>query len=246
MFPGRIISRFGDIAWPPRSPDLTAADYFLRGYLKSRVYRNKPRTIIQLKQNIRNEINAINLFCWGELCRTSIADCRNVFVGVEITYEIKATKRVVMTLLKPYLKKQASAPSPGHWLHERFSANARALRRSSAGSDPVFAFNELRKNPEKKLNHVTCPSQDLNPDTLVSRSGMLTVPTRLRYISELNSTQLTLASYWKKLLVELMERGQGKQEYPEKPASTPYLSATNSTCVGRDLNLDVQRRNPFN
>ncbi|KAJ4441338.1 hypothetical protein ANN_11193 [Periplaneta americana] len=29
MFPGRIISRFGDIAWPPRSPDLTAADYFL-------------------------------------------------------------------------------------------------------------------------------------------------------------------------------------------------------------------------
>ncbi|KAJ4451578.1 hypothetical protein ANN_03047 [Periplaneta americana] len=50
---------FGDIAWPLGSPDLTAADYFLWGYLKSRVYRNKPRTIIQLEQNIRNEISAI-------------------------------------------------------------------------------------------------------------------------------------------------------------------------------------------
>ncbi|KAJ4430351.1 hypothetical protein ANN_22567 [Periplaneta americana] len=51
MKQGRIISRFGDIAWLPRSPDLTAVDYFLWGYLKSRVYHNKPRIIIQLKQN---------------------------------------------------------------------------------------------------------------------------------------------------------------------------------------------------
>ena len=29
MFPQHIISRFGDIPWPPRSPDLTAPDFFL-------------------------------------------------------------------------------------------------------------------------------------------------------------------------------------------------------------------------
>ena len=39
-FPGRLISRFGDIPWPPRSPDLTSCDFFLWGYLKSKVYIN--------------------------------------------------------------------------------------------------------------------------------------------------------------------------------------------------------------
>lgn len=60
MFPGRLISRFGDINWPPRSPDLTVPDYFLWGYLKSRVYQNKPRTIPELKENITTEVRAIN------------------------------------------------------------------------------------------------------------------------------------------------------------------------------------------
>ena len=27
-FPGRLISRFGDLHWPTRSPDLTAPDFF--------------------------------------------------------------------------------------------------------------------------------------------------------------------------------------------------------------------------
>ena len=30
-FPGRLLSRFGDIQWPSNSPDLTAADFFLWG-----------------------------------------------------------------------------------------------------------------------------------------------------------------------------------------------------------------------
>ena len=29
LFPQRVISRFGDVPWPPRSPDLTAPDFFL-------------------------------------------------------------------------------------------------------------------------------------------------------------------------------------------------------------------------
>lgn len=56
IFPGKLISRFGDILWPSRSPDLTAPDYFLWGYLKERVYSTNPRTLNDLKQNIADEI----------------------------------------------------------------------------------------------------------------------------------------------------------------------------------------------
>jgi len=41
-FPGRVISRFGYQNWPPRSCDLTPLDFFLWGFLKSKVYVNKP------------------------------------------------------------------------------------------------------------------------------------------------------------------------------------------------------------
>ncbi|KOC69125.1 hypothetical protein WH47_07576, partial [Habropoda laboriosa] len=44
---------------PPRSPDLTAPDFFLGGYLKERVYVNKPRTVEELKENIRAEIRRL-------------------------------------------------------------------------------------------------------------------------------------------------------------------------------------------
>ena len=59
IFDERIISRNSEFNWPARSPDLTAPDYFLWGYLKERVYVNKPQTIEQLKHNIEAEIRAI-------------------------------------------------------------------------------------------------------------------------------------------------------------------------------------------
>lgn len=60
MFPQKLISRRGDISWPPRSPDLTPADFFLWGYLKSRVYSNNPTNLQQLKLNIRQEMESIS------------------------------------------------------------------------------------------------------------------------------------------------------------------------------------------
>jgi len=41
MFPGRFVSRFGDMRWSPRSPDFTVCDIFLWGYHRSRVYETK-------------------------------------------------------------------------------------------------------------------------------------------------------------------------------------------------------------
>jgi len=59
MFPQHVISRFGDVSWPPRSPDLLICNFFLWGYLKSRVYTNRSRTIEELKLSIRQETAAL-------------------------------------------------------------------------------------------------------------------------------------------------------------------------------------------
>ena len=44
----------------PYSPDLNALDFFLLGYLKSRVYRSPyPKTVEELKKSIRRECGKI-------------------------------------------------------------------------------------------------------------------------------------------------------------------------------------------
>ena len=55
----RLISRYGDIHWPAQSPDLSSCDYFLWGYLKSKVFEARPATIKELKERIHAEIHAI-------------------------------------------------------------------------------------------------------------------------------------------------------------------------------------------
>ena len=52
---------------PPRSPDLTPADFFLWGLLKGKVYKNTPRSIEQLKDAIRREIQAVNVDTLGKV-----------------------------------------------------------------------------------------------------------------------------------------------------------------------------------
>ena len=59
MFPQHVISRSGNVPLPARSPDFSACDYILCGYLKSRVSICKPRNIKELKQNIKEIIAAI-------------------------------------------------------------------------------------------------------------------------------------------------------------------------------------------
>lgn len=59
QFPRRLVSRFDDIHWPSRSPDLTPLDYFLWDYLKENLYVETPCTAVELKQSIRRETTAI-------------------------------------------------------------------------------------------------------------------------------------------------------------------------------------------
>jgi hypothetical protein len=60
LFQSREITCYGgDIPWPARSPDLSAFDYFLWGFLKSRVFISKPKTIAEPKQSVNEEMAAI-------------------------------------------------------------------------------------------------------------------------------------------------------------------------------------------
>ena len=52
-FPDRLISRRCDPQWSPHLPYLNPPDFYLRGYLKNRVYANNPQTTPDLKAAIR-------------------------------------------------------------------------------------------------------------------------------------------------------------------------------------------------
>jgi hypothetical protein len=53
FFSERIVGRG---LWPPRSPDLTARDCFLRGFIKERVYSNNPQSLEELKHNTEQTV----------------------------------------------------------------------------------------------------------------------------------------------------------------------------------------------
>ncbi|GFT36179.1 uncharacterized protein TNCV_4778161 [Trichonephila clavipes] len=55
----RIVSRRCRYPWTPRSLDLTLADFWLWGYLKSRVYLSGPSSLSELKDAIRGEVSSI-------------------------------------------------------------------------------------------------------------------------------------------------------------------------------------------
>lgn len=58
-FGERIISRGFANAWPPRSPDLTPLDFWLWGFLKSKVYGQQPRSLPALRHVIQEQIESI-------------------------------------------------------------------------------------------------------------------------------------------------------------------------------------------
>ena len=57
----RIISRRADVVWTTQSCDLTPLDYYLWDAVKDKCYADKPETIDDLKDNIREVIGEIQL-----------------------------------------------------------------------------------------------------------------------------------------------------------------------------------------
>jgi len=52
IFPGKVISKNGDVNWPPRSPDLSPLDFFLWGHLKNTIYTQPVHSLGQLRARI--------------------------------------------------------------------------------------------------------------------------------------------------------------------------------------------------
>ena len=58
VFGHRVIASHYDVEWPPLSPDLTC-QFFLWGYLKSKVFTTPPTDIATLRQRIIDEFDAL-------------------------------------------------------------------------------------------------------------------------------------------------------------------------------------------
>lgn len=81
VFPDQWIGRRGTIEWPPRSPDLTPLDYFLWGYLKSKVYTTKPLNLDELRARIIHEMEVIPRDIYRNATQafyTRLAHCQTV------------------------------------------------------------------------------------------------------------------------------------------------------------------------
>ena len=50
-----------NLAWPPRSPDLTPCDFFLWGYIKEKVYQRRPQDYYDLVQFITDAFEELDL-----------------------------------------------------------------------------------------------------------------------------------------------------------------------------------------
>jgi hypothetical protein len=68
LLPEQWIGLGGPLSWPPRSPDLTPPDFFLWGYVKSKVYMDDPSTVEDLEENITSAIEAI----LAEMCKKTV------------------------------------------------------------------------------------------------------------------------------------------------------------------------------
>jgi hypothetical protein len=74
-FPGRWVWRDGPITWPPRSPDITALDFFLWGYVKDIVYKTPVTSLAELKLRNIATIETPQMLenIWREIeCRSDI------------------------------------------------------------------------------------------------------------------------------------------------------------------------------
>ena len=59
MFQNRVVAIHHQTEWHARSPDLSACDFFLWGYLKNKDFTSPPATIAILRQRIEEEFERL-------------------------------------------------------------------------------------------------------------------------------------------------------------------------------------------
>ena len=58
------------VEWPARTPDLNPLDFFLWGYLKSKVFLMPPENLAELERRIREEMDLLRQDC--EMIRRAV------------------------------------------------------------------------------------------------------------------------------------------------------------------------------
>ena len=59
VFPDGWIGRGGPTSWPPRSPDVTPLDFFLLGFVKTKVFIDEIADIEELKTRITHAVVSV-------------------------------------------------------------------------------------------------------------------------------------------------------------------------------------------
>jgi hypothetical protein len=72
------IGRRGKVEWPPISPDLTACDFAMWGVIKHIVCSTKPANILQMKYQIREELDNLDKDkrLGAAICETVVGRCQ--------------------------------------------------------------------------------------------------------------------------------------------------------------------------
>ncbi len=59
-FGSRIVSNKSEFIWPPNSPGMNLCDFYAWGHLKDSVFKEKPKTLSELKIKITENISKIS------------------------------------------------------------------------------------------------------------------------------------------------------------------------------------------
>jgi hypothetical protein len=88
VFVNRIGSHYWDIPWAARSPDLPACDFFLWGYLKSRVSATRIPDLQTLKARIQESSVQFHTGCWHLWWITSFVKFASEYHKMAATYMV--------------------------------------------------------------------------------------------------------------------------------------------------------------
>jgi hypothetical protein len=93
------------LAWPPRSPDATRRDFFLRGYVKYQIHVPPlPASIQEMKVRIRNAIGTITADILQTVCneldyRVDVCRITNGAHRAPVRYVTKTWSVVLLILI---------------------------------------------------------------------------------------------------------------------------------------------------
>jgi len=81
IFGERVIALGWSPEWAPRSPDLTPCDFYLWGEMKTKVYRDSPQDLNELRSAIVREFNLLDQQHLKDAClsvKKRFEDCVNL------------------------------------------------------------------------------------------------------------------------------------------------------------------------